>query len=332
MRESAIALATRIIELIGQPYDIDGHKMVVGASIGIAMAPHDGADPDELMKKADLALYKTKSEGRNGYSLLRPGTGGASPTSASQLEAGPARGARAQRIRALLPAAGRRRDAGGRAAWKRWSAGTIPSEGLIAPDHFIPLAEDTGLIISLGEWILQTACTEAANWPADVKVAVNISPVQFRKSNLFDVIMCALVDSGLPPERLEIEITERVLLENDADYLSTLHQLKNLGISIALDDFGTGYSSLGYLKMFPFDKIKIDRSFTQELLGAGGLRRDRLRDHQSWALARHRHRRRRGRDAGAVRGVARGRRQPGAGLSVRPSDAGGAACVRRNRR
>jgi EAL domain-containing protein (putative c-di-GMP-specific phosphodiesterase class I) len=137
---------------------------------------------------------------------------------------------------------------------------------LIPPEQFVSLAEDTGLITPLGEWILQTACAEASRWPSDVKVAVNISPAQFRKPALFDVILCALVESGLPPERLEIEITERVLLEHDVDNLRVLHQLKNLGISIALDDFGIGYSSLSYLVRFPFDKIKIDRSFTRDLL------------------------------------------------------------------
>jgi len=141
-----------------------------------------------------------------------------------------------------------------------------PERGLVMPDQFISIAEDAGLITPLGEWILQSACAQAAKWPADVKVAVNISPVQFRKASLLDVIMCALVETGLPPDRLEIEITERVLLSSEADNVSMLHQLKGLGISIALDDFGTGHSSLGYLKLFPFDKIKIDRSFTRDLL------------------------------------------------------------------
>jgi EAL domain-containing protein (putative c-di-GMP-specific phosphodiesterase class I) len=140
-----------------------------------------------------------------------------------------------------------------------------PRKGFIPPDQFISLAEETGLIIPLGEFVLLTACTDAASWPAHIKVAVNLSLVQFRKCNLFDVILCALVESGLPPERLELEITESILLENELDILTVIRQLKNLGVSLALDDFGTGYSSLSYLTKFPFDKIKIDKSFTQNL-------------------------------------------------------------------
>jgi EAL domain-containing protein (putative c-di-GMP-specific phosphodiesterase class I) len=138
-----------------------------------------------------------------------------------------------------------------------------PTRGLIFPDHFIPLAESTGLIVPLGDWILQRACSDAASLPAHVKLAINISPVQFKKGNLFDVILCSLVESGLSPERLELEITESSLLENQEAHLATIRQLKNLGISMALDDFGTGYSSVTYLTRFPFDKIKIDRTFTQ---------------------------------------------------------------------
>ena len=140
-----------------------------------------------------------------------------------------------------------------------------PTKGMIPPDHFIPLAEETGLIAQIGEWVLHTACADAASWPADVKVAVNLSPVQFRKTNLADVVMYALARSGLPPERLELEITETALIESAAECLPALHQFKNLGIAVALDDFGTGYSSLSQLTMFPFDKIKIDKSFTQNM-------------------------------------------------------------------
>jgi EAL domain-containing protein (putative c-di-GMP-specific phosphodiesterase class I) len=141
-----------------------------------------------------------------------------------------------------------------------------PTKGLIAPDKFIPLAESTGLIAPLGEWILRRACIDARTWPADIKVAVNISAVQFKKGNLFDVILCTLVETGLAPERLELEVTETALLENQEAHLTTIRQLKNLGISVALDDFGTGYSSVSYLTAFPFDKIKIDKSFTQGVL------------------------------------------------------------------
>ena len=138
-----------------------------------------------------------------------------------------------------------------------------PTKGLIAPDEFIPIAESTGLILPLGEWVLQRACSDAVTWPEHIKVAINISAVQFSKRNLFDVILCALVKTGLSPERLELEITETALLNNQAAHLTTIRQLKNLGISIVLDDFGIGYSSVNYLVNFPFDKIKIDKSFTQ---------------------------------------------------------------------
>ena len=140
-----------------------------------------------------------------------------------------------------------------------------PTKGLILPDQFIPLAEETGIITQIGEWLLQTACTDAASWPVDIKVAVNLSAVQFRKNNLVDIVMCALAQSGLPPERLELEITETALIESAIECLPILRQFKNLGIAVALDDFGTGYSSLSQLMMFPFDKIKVDKSFTQNL-------------------------------------------------------------------
>jgi EAL domain-containing protein (putative c-di-GMP-specific phosphodiesterase class I) len=141
-----------------------------------------------------------------------------------------------------------------------------PAKGMIPPDRFIPLAESTGLIAPLGEWILRRACKDAAAWPAHIKIAINISAVQFKKGNLFDVILCTLMETGLAPERLELEVTETALLDNHEAHLTTIRQLKNLGISVALDDFGTGYSSVSYLTIFPFDKIKIDKSFTQGVL------------------------------------------------------------------
>jgi EAL domain-containing protein (putative c-di-GMP-specific phosphodiesterase class I) len=140
-----------------------------------------------------------------------------------------------------------------------------PQLGIIAPDRFIPIAEETGLIVQLGEWIIRRACAEAANWPAHIKLAINLSPLQFGRSNLAEVVSAALAASGLAPERLELEITESVLLQQNEDNLATLHRLKRLGVSIVLDDFGTGYSSLTYLHMFPFDKIKIDKSFVHKL-------------------------------------------------------------------
>ncbi|HEX4557130.1 MAG TPA: EAL domain-containing protein [Xanthobacteraceae bacterium] len=262
-RDDAITLSVRIIDLVAQPFDLDGHKVSVGASIGIALAPQDGVEPDELLKKADLALYLTKSEGRNGFNFFH----------ADMTTEADARHQMENEMREALmrdefelyyqPVLDvRTRESRGAEALVRWRH---PRNGLIMPDRFIPLAEDTGLIVQLGAWILGKACADAASWPAQYKLAVNLSPVQFRKGDLFEVILCALVESGLPPERLELEITESVLLENEVNYRVLLQQLKNIGVSIVLDDFGTGYSSLGYLTRFPVDKIKIDKSFTQGL-------------------------------------------------------------------
>jgi diguanylate cyclase (GGDEF)-like protein/PAS domain S-box-containing protein len=263
-REEATALAERIFKAMAEPYDIDGSKIVVGTSIGIALAPCDSVEPHELMKQADLALYRQKSAGRHGYRFFDV---------RMTMEAD----ARHQLVHDLPDAISNNElelhyqlvvdvksgEACGAEALVRWPRSRW---GNIPPGEFIPLAEESGLIVPLGEWVLQTACADAASWPPDVKVAVNLSPVQFKKGNLLDVIMCTLVESGLPPDRLELEITESVLIESQMDVLPVIRQLKNLGISIALDDFGTGYSSLSYLTMFPFDKIKIDRSFVKNLM------------------------------------------------------------------
>jgi diguanylate cyclase (GGDEF)-like protein len=264
MHDGAAALAGRIIEAIGQPCDIFGLQMVVGASIGIALAPRDGKEPEELMKRADLALYRAKSDGRNGFAFFEPEMAEAASERQrleADLRAGLVNGEFELHFQPQVDVASRR--VCGMEALVRWHH---PAQGLISPDRFISLAEDTGLIVALGEWILEAGCREAAKWPEEVKIAINVSPAQFRKSNLFDLVLCALIDSGLKPDRLEIEITERVLLANDSEYMATLHQLKNIGVAIALDDFGTGYSSLGYLTMFPFDKIKIDQSFSRQVL------------------------------------------------------------------
>jgi diguanylate cyclase (GGDEF)-like protein len=264
MHRNAAALAKRIIEAIGRPCDIDGRTLVTGCSIGIAIAPYDGDGADDLMKRADLALYKAKSDGRNGYAFFDQELAAIADgrhRMEEDLRAGLERGEFELHYQPLVDAATQRPRA--MEALVRWRH---PRDGMIAPDRFIPLAEDTGLIVALGDWILRTGCAEAVRWPADIILAINISPVQFRKSNLLEVVAAALAASGLPPQRLEIEITERVLLDADADNLEVLHRLKALGVSIALDDFGTGYSSLSYLTRFPFDKIKIDRSFTRDLL------------------------------------------------------------------
>jgi len=261
LREGAIALALRIEKALSRPFCLDGHTVDIGASIGIAMAVDSTSVPHDLLKQADLALYRTKSDRRGCFSFFSPDL---------------LKRAEARRLLEVEMRGAMKRNefelhyqpiidvntlgVAGVEALVRWRH---PSEGLVPPDQFIPLAEETGLINPLGEWILRQACADAVKWPDNVKVAVNLSAVQFRKGNLIDVVLRALVESGLNPRRLELEITESVFLNGDEDYLATIRQLKDLGVTFALDDFGTGFSSLGYLTRFPFDKIKIDKSFTQ---------------------------------------------------------------------
>lgn len=261
---SAVSLlAGHIVEKIAAPFDIGGHQLVVGVSIGISLAPEDGKNPDELLKKADLALYRAKADGRGTYRYFETGMD-----------------ARAQARRILeldLRAALHRnefevyyqpiRDVASDSvvafeALVRWNHSL---RGMIAPLNFIPLAEETGLIIPLGDWVLRQACLDAAGWSQGITVAVNLSPVQFKNPNLVSSVKAALQASGLPADRLELEITESVLLQNSETTLAVLHELRGFGVRISLDDFGTGYSSLSYLRSFPFDKIKIDRSFVSEL-------------------------------------------------------------------
>jgi diguanylate cyclase (GGDEF)-like protein len=271
-KADAIGLANRLLKSICAPYAIDGHQIVIGISLGIALAPDDGTDADQLLKNADLALYRAKSEGRNGYRFFD-----------AEMDA-EARLRRALEIdlrnalcqdkdplgefelhyQTVIDVA--TRETCGVEALVRWRH---PQHGLITPGKFIPLAEEIGLIIPLGGWIMQKACVDAANWPVNIKLAVNLSPVQFRDGNLADIVAAALAGSGLRPERLELEITESVLLQKNAGNIAILHQLKGLGVGIVLDDFGTGYSSLSYLRTFPFDKIKIDKSFVAELSDRG---------------------------------------------------------------
>jgi diguanylate cyclase (GGDEF)-like protein len=262
--EGAIALALRIISAISRPFDLNGHQASVGTSIGIALAPEHGVEPEELLKSADLALYDAKASGRNDFRIYHAAmleVAHTQQSAESELRDAIAREEFELHYQPVVDV--KTRTLCGVEALIRWRH---PTRGLIAPDQFIPLAESTGLIVPLGEWILQRACADAASWPAHIKMAINISAVQFKKGNLFEVILCTLVETGLAPERLEFEITETSLLENQEAHLTTIRQLKNLGISLALDDFGTGYSSVTYLTNFPFDKIKIDRTFTQGVL------------------------------------------------------------------
>jgi diguanylate cyclase (GGDEF)-like protein len=262
-REAAGALADRIIEIVGKPFDIDGNEVNIGTSIGISLAPEHGTNPDSLLKMADMALYGAKSAGRNGYRFFDPDMGAAADARLAlenELRRAIQQNELELHYQPIIDTKTRRICSA--EALLRWRH---PTKGMITPDNFIPLAEDTGMIGPIGVWVLRTACADAARWPANVKVAVNLSPVQFRKTNLSDVVMSALAQAGLPPERLELEITETALIESASECLPALHRFKNAGIAIALDDFGTGYSSLSQLTMFPFDRIKIDKSFTQNL-------------------------------------------------------------------
>src|SRR5256885_2626632 len=259
----ATSLAQQIIEWMSEPYDIDGQQAVVGASIGIAVSPGDGQTPDKLLRNADLALYRAKGDGRGTFRFFEPAMD-------EQMQA---RRVMEQDLRKALPAGGFEvysqpvvnlagNEISGFDALIRWNH---PEKGMVAPATFIPLAEEIGFIVAIGEWVIRQACSTAAKWPGDFHVAVNISAAQFRSPGLMQVIVGALATSGLHPTRLEIEITETVLLQNKETTLELLHQLRALGVRIAMDDFGTGYSSLTYLQCFPFDKIKIDRSFVKDI-------------------------------------------------------------------
>jgi diguanylate cyclase (GGDEF)-like protein len=261
--DAAAALADKIITLIAAPFSIDGIDVGIGASIGIALAPEHGTHADDLLKKADLALYHAKSSGRNRYAIFESALGQAAVekhTLENELRRALARNEFEVHYQPVVDSHTLKMR--GAEALIRWRH---PERGLIPPDQFIPLAEESGTILQIGEWVLETACKEAVKWPSSVKVAVNLSAVQLRSSSLLDYVMCVLVETGLPPERLELEVTETALIEHGADCMALLHKLKNLGITVALDDFGTGYSSLNQLTMFPFDKIKIDKSFTRNM-------------------------------------------------------------------
>ncbi|MBR0854916.1 EAL domain-containing protein [Bradyrhizobium liaoningense] len=262
----AAALAENITKALCKPFDLGDHQVSVGTSIGIAIAPRDGSDSDVIMKSADLALYSAKGGGRGAFRFFEP-------------ELDELMHARRNLERDMRDAlAGRQFElhyqpfvsaatgkTSGFEALLRWHH---PQRGLVMPSEFIPLAEETGLIVPLGEWVLRTACAEAAKWPAHVRIAINLSPAQFRSKELVPVITDALASSGVAPHRLELEVTETVIMHDSEDAFAVLGQLRKLSVRVALDDFGTGYSSLSFLQRFPFDKIKIDRSFVNELSGA----------------------------------------------------------------
>ena len=260
-------LVAKIHSAIRQPFDCIGHLITTDASIGIALAPGDGLDLDQLLRNADLALYGAKGDGRRTYRFFETGMD-ARAKARRDLEL---------ELRQTINDGGLEvyyqpvvnLDDGNISSCEALLRWRHPERGMISPAEFIPVAEDTGLINQIGHWVLTTACAEAAAWPNEVRVAVNVSPVQFRSQTLALNVAAALAASGLAASRLELEITEAVLIRDDEAALDVLHQLRKLGVRIALDDFGTGYSSLSYLQRFPFDKIKIDRSFIKDLAGAG---------------------------------------------------------------
>jgi diguanylate cyclase (GGDEF)-like protein len=264
----AIRLANRVLELFDAPFDVAGHQIVTGTSIGIAFAPEDGTDSDQLLKNADLALYRAKVDGRAVYRLFQPEMD-AQMQARRLLELDLRKALEAGQFELFYqPLVDMRAGAvTGFEALLRWRH---PERGLVPPGEFIPLAEEIGLIVPIGEWVLAEACATAAGWPGEMRVAVNLSPAQFKSRNLVTAVSQALCNAELQANRLELEITETAMLQDTEATLATLHQLHDLGAGIALDDFGTGYSSLSYLRRFPFDRIKIDQSFVREL----GIRRD----------------------------------------------------------
>jgi diguanylate cyclase (GGDEF)-like protein len=260
-------LSDRIVTLLSEPYDIDGQLVEIGASAGIALAPIDGETAEQLLTNADMALYQAKEDGRRTFRFFQPGMGVSLQARRTlELDLRNALGAGELEVyyQPLVTLA--TGVISGFEALLRWHH---PLRGMVAPGQFIPLAEETGLIVPIGEWVLRQACAEAAAWPDDLKVAVNLSPVQFKKGNLPQVVFATLASTGLPAARLELEITESVFLAESKTNLATLRSLRALGVSISMDDFGTGYSGLSYLRAFPFDKIKIDRSFISELGESG---------------------------------------------------------------
>lgn len=259
----AIAFAERMLSILGEAHHLMGNRIDIGASIGIALAPQHGTTAEELLKKADLALYNAKSTERGTYVLFDPDKSyekqarlrlesdlkGALQGHQLELYYQPIRDAKTGEVASCE-------------ALMRWHH---PQVGLIPPGDFIPLAEETGLILAMGEWALQQACRDAVTWPEHIGVTVNVSAAQFSGCDLYKTVSAALSLAGLDPHRLELEITESVLLRDDANTLATLHKLRDKGVRIALDDFGTAFASLSYLRSFPFDTIKIDRSFARDL-------------------------------------------------------------------
>lgn len=257
--EDMESLAQQVLKSVLEPFEFDGEKMSVGISIGIAIAPRHGTRPDQLLRNVDLALYRAKESGRNGFRVFETGMDSqARERRALEFDLKFALENKELELFYQPLMGTEESNPVGFEALLRWNH---PIRGRISPAEFVPIAESTGLIKSIGEWVIREACRTAALWPSDLTVAVNLSAPQFDKDRIVDVVTSALAETGLAPRRLELEITESLLIERPDEVLATLMRLKELGVSIAMDDFGTGYSSLSYLLKFPFDKIKIDKSF-----------------------------------------------------------------------
>jgi diguanylate cyclase (GGDEF)-like protein len=259
----ASVLAQRIVEALGAPYDLGGDRAIIGASVGIAVVTRDLCSADLLLRSADLALYQAKANGRGSFSFFESSMNEqvqARRTLESDLRQALAEGEFVVFYQPTFYLQGQ--HVSGFEALLRWRH---PSRGLVSPMEFVPLAEELGLMVPISAWVMAQACADAVTWPEGVKVAVNLSPVQFSSPGLMAAVQRALENSGLPAHRLELEITESALLQDSKTVLATLHELRALGIRTALDDFGTGYSSLSYLRSFPFDKLKIDQSFVRDM-------------------------------------------------------------------
>jgi diguanylate cyclase (GGDEF)-like protein len=262
-RASLETLANRLTEVVSHPYEIDGHRILSSVSIGIAVGPQDGDNSDDLLKAADLALYAVKASSRGTFRFYNKAMN-EEVNDRRQIEMDLREAIEHKQLELhYQPIIDLQRNViTGFEALSRWRH---PLKGLVPPSIFIPIAEDSGLILPLGAWSLREACSTAAKWPSHLRIAVNLSPVQFSAPNLYEMVETVLSETGLAPHRLELEITERIFMDNSEKTLSALHRLKQLGVCIAMDDFGTGYSSLSYLRSFPFDKIKVDRTFVSDL-------------------------------------------------------------------
>ena len=259
--QSAAALAKRIVDLLGRSYLIEGNLLNIGASVGIALIPADGIDDDQVLRNADLALYRSKQDGRRTYRFFENAMDEQMQARRSlEIDLRRALAMRELKLVYQPQSSLSTKQITGFEALIRWQS---PKRGLVSPAEFIPLAEEIGVIVQIGEWVIRTACREAAGWPQPLSVSVNVSAVQFGSPSLVPAILSALAETGMDPRRLELEITESVLMKDHGTALDMLRKVRAAGVRVSMDDFGTGYSSLSYLRSFPFDKIKIDQSFVR---------------------------------------------------------------------